>query len=189
MRPQEVVRLRAVDIDMTDPACWTYRPNRHKTEHHGRERLIFIGPRAQAILRPLLTLDVSGYLFSPIRSVTERNERRRSRRKTPLRKSHMLRQAGMRRDQPKRPPGDCYTVGSYRKAIRRACLKAGVPIWHPHQLRHTAATSIRSQFGLEVAQAVLGHAELGATQIYAAKNLDAARGDARHRLIVVHWII
>ena len=66
-------------------------------------------------------------------------------------------------------------MGSYRKAIRRACLKAGVPIWHPHQLRHTAATSIRSQFGLEVAQAVLGHAELGATQIYAAKNLDAAR--------------
>ena len=54
-----------------------------------------------------------------------------------------------------------YTVGSYRKAIRRACLKANVPIWHPHQLRHTAATNIRCQFGLEVAQAVLGHSEIG----------------------------
>ena len=83
MRPQEVVGLRAVDIDMADPACWTYRPNRHKTEHHGLERVIFLGPRAQAILRPLLPLDVSGYLFSPKQSVIERNSERRAKRKMP----------------------------------------------------------------------------------------------------------
>jgi integrase len=175
MRPQEVVGLRDVDIDMTDSACWTYRPNRHKTEHHGRERIIFLGPRSQAILRPLLSLDVSGYLFSPKRSVVERNGARRAKRKTRLWQSHLAHQAGKRKAQPKRPPGESYTVASYRKAIRRACLKSGVPIWHPHQLRHTAATSIRRRFGLEAAQAVLGHSEVGVTQVYAQKNLDAAR--------------
>ncbi len=44
MRPQEVVGLRAIDIDMGDPACWVYRPDRHKSEHHERERIAFIGP-------------------------------------------------------------------------------------------------------------------------------------------------
>jgi integrase len=175
MRPQEVVGLRAIDIDMADPACWTYRPNRHKTEHHGRERIIFLGPRVQEILRPFLTLGASEYLFCPRRSEAERNDQRRAQRKTPRWKSHMSRQAAKRCDRPKRPPGKTYTVGSYRKAIRRACLKAGIPIWHPHQLRHTVATGIRLRFGLEAAQAVLGHNELGTTQIYAERNLTAAR--------------
>jgi site-specific recombinase XerC len=40
--------------------------------------------------------------------------------------------------------------------------------WHPHQLRHSAATAIREQFGLDSAQALLGHANLSATQVYAS---------------------
>ena len=175
MRPQEVVRLRRVDIDMTSEACWLYRPSRHKTQHLDRERIVFFGPRAQAILRPLLPIDVTKYVFSPKQSLIERHVRRRAQRKTPLWKSHVAHQAAKRKDRPKRPPRDAYTTGSYRKAIRRACQKAGIPIWHPHQLRHTAATSIRRQFGLEAAQAVLGHNELGTTQIYAERNLEAAR--------------
>jgi integrase len=47
--------------------------------------------------------------------------------------------------------------------------------WHPHQLRHSAATVIRKHFGIEAAQVVLGHATLAATQIYAEKNADAAK--------------
>jgi integrase len=47
--------------------------------------------------------------------------------------------------------------------------------WHPNQLRHTAATIIRRQYGAEAAQAVLGHAELSTTELYAEKNLEAAR--------------
>ena len=33
----------------------------------------------------------------------------------------------------------------------------------------------RDRYGLEAAQAVLGHSELGAAQVYAAKNLSVAR--------------
>jgi len=47
--------------------------------------------------------------------------------------------------------------------------------WHPHQLRHSAATEIRKRFGIEAAQHVLGHATLNVTEIYAEKNAEAAR--------------
>ena len=48
--------------------------------------------------------------------------------------------------------------------------------WSPHQLRHTAATRIRQEFGLEMARQVLGHAVggLAVTQIYAEQDEAAA---------------
>jgi len=63
--------------------------------------------------------------------------------------------------------GGYYDVTSYRQSIERACVKAGVPKWTPHRLRHSAATAIRKEFGLEGAQTLLGHASLSATQLYA----------------------
>jgi site-specific recombinase XerC len=48
-----------------------------------------------------------------------------------------------------------------------------VPHWHPNQLRHSAATAIRKQFGLEAAQVILGHSRADVTQVYAER--DSAR--------------
>ena len=76
-------------------------------------------------------------------------------------------------------PGDHYDVASYRRAIRRACKRAGIPVWSPNQLRHAAGTNFRKAFGLEAAQAVLGHAELGTTQVYAEVDRELAREAAR----------
>ena len=45
--------MRTRDID-TSGKIWEYRPESHKTEHHGKERVIFLGPRAQEIVRPFL---------------------------------------------------------------------------------------------------------------------------------------
>src|SRR5208337_1672133 len=42
-RPNEVFQLRPIDLDRS-AEVWQYRPGSHKTEHHGRERVIFIGP-------------------------------------------------------------------------------------------------------------------------------------------------
>jgi integrase len=42
--------------------------------------------------------------------------------------------------------------------------------WHPNQLRHTFATRVRKQHGLEAAQVLLGHSRADVTQIYAEKN-------------------
>jgi hypothetical protein len=76
-RPQDIVQMRAIEIDMTGPV-WEYRPRRYKAEHHNeddnpdRERIIFLGPRARAILRPHLPLRVTDYIFSPLRASKER---------------------------------------------------------------------------------------------------------------------
>src|SRR5262249_4128319 len=47
--------------------------------------------------------------------------------------------------------------------------------WHPHQLRHNAATVLRKGYGIEVAKIILGHATLSATQVYAERDLEKAR--------------
>lgn len=54
MRSGEVCAMRPQDIDRTDPECWWYVPLHHKTENHGRERRVPLGPRAQGVLRPFL---------------------------------------------------------------------------------------------------------------------------------------
>lgn len=49
MRPGEVRILRWCDIDRSG-AVWEYRPIRHKTEHRGKNRRVFLGPEAQRVL-------------------------------------------------------------------------------------------------------------------------------------------
>src|SRR5262249_9159772 len=87
MRPQEVCGMRPVDIDMAG-AVGEYHPVCYKTEHRNddpdRERIVFIGPKAQAILKPFLPLNIEAHVFSPIRSEQERNAKRRQDRKSPM---------------------------------------------------------------------------------------------------------
>jgi Phage integrase family len=47
--------------------------------------------------------------------------------------------------------------------------------WHPHQLRHNAATSIRREFGLEFSKVILGHRSLGMTEMYAEADQEKAQ--------------
>lgn len=63
--------------------------------------------------------------------------------------------------------------------IDRSCDKAGVPRWNPNQLRHSAGTEVRDKFGLEFAQAVLGHANAKTTEIYAKASFEKAAQVAR----------
>ncbi len=39
--------------------------------------------------------------------------------------------------------------------------------WHPHQLRHNAATLVRQVMGLDAARALLGHGSMSVAEIYA----------------------
>jgi len=83
MRPSEVLMMRTCDIDVSGKP-WTYRPTSHKTEHHGRLRVIYLGPRAQAVLRPFLKCDVHAWLFSPTDAMEELWTARRQRRQAAL---------------------------------------------------------------------------------------------------------
>ena len=71
---------------------------------------------------------------------------------------------------PSKTPGGRYSPQSYGSAIASAAKKASVDHWSPHQLRHTAATRIREEHGLEAAQVILGHARADVTQVYAEAN-------------------
>jgi integrase len=53
---------------------------------------------------------------------------------------------------------------SWRKAHR----------WHPNQLRHTFATRVRKEHGLEHAGAALGHCKMSATEVYAERDAGLA---------------
>jgi hypothetical protein len=233
MRPEEACLMRTIDIN-TSGSIWEYRPESHKTEHHGKDRIIPLGPLAQEVLKPWLRTELEAYLFSPREAVAERRAAMRAARKTKVQPSQQAR----RMKRPKRLPGERYTTVSYGHAIADACVRAfphptiaplevrdlsgpqrdefrrlrkvlhskDLPAerreeikaaigklllppdqraeleawqkshrWHPNQLRHSAATRIRREFGLETTKAVLGHSSVVPTQIYAEQDMEAAR--------------
>jgi integrase len=194
--------MRPCDIDRSGDT-WLYRPESHKTEHHGRERVVPIGPKGQEILLRYLARDGSMYCFRPCDSEAKRRAAAHAERKTPL--SCGTRPGSNRKKKPKRPAGECYNTGSYGRAINRGCDKAfphpklGYKMlakftaaekkelrkwqsehhWSPNQLRHTAATEIRKQFGLEAAGVILGHSKISVTEAYAERDMSKAIEVAR----------
>ena len=132
---------------------WRYTPGSHKMEHKGRERVILIGPKAQAVLLPYMLRDGSETCFT-------------------------------------RPRGGAFKRWNYNEQINHACDKAfpapagtiGDELkawrkqhrWAPNRLRHSRATDIRERYGLEAAQAVLGHSKADVTQIYAERDIEKA---------------
>ncbi|TWT35210.1 Tyrosine recombinase XerC [Posidoniimonas corsicana] len=148
-RPSEICSLRPVDIDRSADV-WRYQVVGHKTEHYGKSRVIWFGPKAQAILSKYLLRDPEAFCFNPSELPN-----------------------------PRRTAGDRYTKDSYGRAVRRAAKKAEVETWSPNRLRHSAATVIRKEFGLEAAQTVLGHASADVTQVYAERDQQLAARVAR----------
>jgi integrase len=124
-RPCELCAIRPIDIDRT-VEIWEYRPTHHKTEHFGKSRVIFIGPKSQAILRCYLVCDAESFCFRPCDSELKRRSARHARRNTPL--SSGNRPGTNRRRKPQRAPGEAYDVDAYRRAIHRACDKAFPPV-------------------------------------------------------------
>lgn len=188
MRPGEVIILRTRDVDRTG-AIWIYTPSKHKTAHHGHGRQVFIGPQAQKVLEPFLKPDEpEAYCFSAADAEKERLRKKHAARKTPMNEGNKPGSNVKRR--PKRRPGHLYRRDSYTRAICRGC-EAAFPVpagldaegikrwrkehhWHPHQLRHTAATKLRKLYGIDAAQIILGHKTLAVTAIYAERDAESA---------------
>lgn len=163
-RPSEACAMRPLDIDRSDPV-WAYKPGSHKTEHHERDRVILIGPQAQAILapyleyrKPELTVFDPRELDGPVKGGVVRKKGCRYR-------DHLGRTIR----------GVTYFTAMYlENAVGRACRKANIPAWTPNQLRHVVATKVQSQYSLDAARAILGHSNAQMTTRYAAHDLKAA---------------
>jgi integrase len=74
---------------------------------------------------------------------------------------------------------DAFLKAAINHAMRRACIKAGIPIWHTHQLRHSAALLIMREHGIEAARSVLGHRTLNMTLHYSGIDLELAKEVAK----------
>jgi integrase len=200
-RPGEICQLRPADVDRSGE-IWKFTPMEHKTEHHGKARVILLGPKAQAVLLRYLARDAEAFCFDPRDSEKKRRAAMHEARKTPM--SCGDRPGTNRKRKPKRTAGNRYTNDSYRRAIHRACeaafcmprelrvIPTRLPaeeskrrraeaadwrakhLWAPNQLRHAAATEVRRLFGIEAAQNLLGHSKLNTTEIYAERDFEKA---------------
>lgn len=155
-RPGEALIVRGCDLNMTGEV-WEYRPSSHKTEHHGKGRVVMVGPAGQKVLRAYLRPDLQAYLFCPRDAVADVVKR--------YRKGAKMRSR----------LGERYTLHSLAAALKRACIKADVPHWTANQLRHNFATKARREFGIEAARVTLGHSSAVTSEIYAERDMDAAR--------------
>lgn len=160
MRVGEVIQMRVEDLDresLAGDGIWIYRPQRHKTSHHGHERAILLDRDEQSVLEPHLLRVLRGEVFTADR--TSKEVARQSGRR--LGRRRLLRR---------------YTPDRVRKDIARACKAEGVPHWHPHQLRHAAATRFRAEGGLDYARIRLGQRSLAMADEYAVLDVMKAVG-------------
>ena len=196
-RPGEIVIMRPADIDMTDD-IWLYRPTDHKNAWRELPRVIALGPQAQAAIRPFLKRPPESFLFSPAEAEAWRNEQRALHR-NPNRKTRVFpcellarerRKKAAKTRKSKRPKRNCYDVASYRRGIHYGIIRANrelakrapqaeaIPHWHPYQLRHTAATELRKQYGAEAVSLGLGNS-MELVELYAERDLERAKQLAR----------
>ena len=195
MRSGEVTILRGCDINMSGKV-WVFTPATHKTAWHGHTRSIYLGPKAQSIIRPFLGTDLQAYLFNPADAERERNDRCfgvvSAERATKCYPSELRARKRRRKARKGREHRDRYTPDVYARSIVHGIQRVNkarlaeaaaagveadkvalVPHWHPHQLRHNAATALRREHGIEVARIILGHRSAAITEVYA--EVDHAR--------------
>ncbi|WP_432799915.1 tyrosine-type recombinase/integrase [Poriferisphaera sp. WC338] len=180
MRPGEVCKMRPVDIKQDDENCWLYIPGSdaspvgdHKTAWHKRVRVIPLAGAAQHIVaRRMEGKNPKDYLFSPVDAVEEMKKRRYLERTTPM--SCGNREGTNVKEHPMLKPGKCYDSHALNVAIKRGCKLAGVDRFTPYDLRRTAATNTRSKLGKTAAQVLLGHVDVGTTDIYLLEEVKEA---------------
>jgi integrase len=178
-RAEDAVVLRACDLTMTGDV-WEYRPASHKNRWREEmsavhARVVFLGRRCQKVLRPFLKGNPQAYLFSPQESRAAYQARRAALRTSKRTPSELRRR---RKPDPRRAPGERYTVNTFQQTVRKTCRRLGLPPWSVLQVRHTRATEVRRLYGLEGAAASLGDT-VEAAQIYAERNRQLAERIAR----------
>jgi integrase len=137
-RPGEAIRMRVGDVDRES---WLLKPASHKTAHKGKARAIPIPSAVHGLLLPRLLRPDDAYVFGA---------------------------EGGAKPYQKRALGRAIDRVVKRLNVERE--EAEEPLinhWHPYQLRHARATEVREQYGVEVAQVILGHARIDMTQHYA----------------------
>jgi len=167
-RPGELCKITPAMIDKSleeSKGVWIVTLKNHKTAHKGKKRFLCIGIASQNILRPYLLRGENDCLFRPCDSERKRRAAITEARETPLSCGNIP--GSNKKQRPARKPGTSYNTNSYAKAIARVCEANGIEHWSPNQLRHTFAMETNSVEDLAATAALMGHASVSTTQIYA----------------------
>ncbi len=165
-RPDEITIIRPCDLNL-EHELWEYRPAQHKTQWRegNDDKIILMGAQAQAVLAPFLQQcgSPADYVFSPQRVVAHINKAKRG-------SGRYIKRNYIPTPRPIGRATKHYTDESYRRAVIRACDRAGIERWTPNQLRHTRATEVANRFGVDAASLMLRHKNIETTLIYAERN-------------------
>ena len=153
------------------------RAEESKTEGHIGKKIIPLSEDEQALIAPYLEgKKPSEAVFSPRTAVKERAELARAERKSKVTPSQQKRNQHRADNPPNRQIGEFYDRDSYRRAIKYAIEKGNrrgqqIKHWSPYLLRNAGETAIELEYGLDEAQAQLGHTSANMTKRYSDAQL------------------
>ena len=140
-------------VGEVDRDNWMFKPAKHKTSHKGKSRFVPIPSSVREILLPRLLRPDAAYVLG-----ADNGERPYEKRSLGRAIDHAIKRINRERSEADLP---------------------AIPHWHPYQLRHARATEVREQFGVEVAQSILGHSRVDTTEIYAKQTEAKAKEVAK----------
>lgn len=164
-RPGEILKLTTGIIDRTGEV-WRVELSQHKTAHKGKARVLHFNATAQGILQKYLSADPEKCLF-PIR----RDNYGQAVKQACERAFGMP--AELRKPDRTLSPAKLAEVKRQAKAWRQE------HVFTPHWLRHTTATRIADDAGMDAAQSLLGHCSSAMTALYTKKAEKKAREAAK----------
>jgi integrase len=140
-RPGELLGMRLCDVEMDGRnAIWIFRPDQHKNAYREKERMIYLGPKAQRVLQPFIKgVRTDEILFSPRVAEAQRRAELTAQRKTAPGQGNSI--GTNRKAHPVRKPGERYTTQSYNRAVQYACERCFPP---PPALARTEGESAKA---------------------------------------------
>jgi integrase len=150
-RPTEICEMRIENIDRKTDDLWAVRLDHHKTDYleNAETKILYLAKPEIDVLLPLIGERTEGYIFRPIDSILYEKERRATGAVFVKKQPSRAARDAERAKNPKQEFGECYDFHAYRKAVYRACDRAGIVRWFPYQLRHTGITRIGLEHGVE----------------------------------------
>ena len=163
--------VSGVVLNLDELGVWAAVRAEHKTEEAGYDRVLFFGPKACEVLRPLIDgQPATATVFRP----TDGREQwvaKMTARWQPGGAGSRKKRKGAKG---KRRPGGIYHRTVLLNRLDAACRAAGVPKFTPYQIRHQVAKAVQQRWQRDAARVFLGHKVGGATEGYAGTDLTAA---------------